>query len=91
MKKNYKKAINLILFILAFIITALIIPFVHDFIFDKYNISNYEEKEGIVSDVIIKKENEKKCENIIIDNYNIFVKCSDEQQYKIGDKRIRKT
>lgn len=90
MNKRYKKATYLILFILFILLIVCIgIPLLHDFLFDRYSISNYEKKEGIVSDVIIKtKSDSSTCENIVIDNYNIFVQCGDnyKQQYNIGDK-----
>ena len=90
MINRYKKACNLIIFILIILlIICLVIPLVHDFIFDKFSISNYEVKEGIVSNVILKdKKDVGTCENIVIDNYDIFVQCGSDykQQFKIGDK-----
>lgn len=89
MKKNYKKAINLILFVFAiFFIISLGIPLFHDFLFDRYSISDYEEKEGIVTDVILKDKDGMTCEYIVVDDYNIFVKCGNDykQQFKINDK-----
>ena len=89
MKKDYKKAISLILFILVIIfIISLGIPLFHDFLFDRYNISNYEEKEGIVTDVILEDKDGMTCENIVVDKYKIFVKCGNDykQQFKINDK-----
>ena len=80
--------IRLIIFIFTFIfIAALGIPLLHDFLVDKLSVSNYEEKQGIVTDVIMKKKKDSTCENIVVDDYNIFVKCGKyyEQQFKIGD------
>ena len=89
MKNRFKSIVQLITFVLiALFIIALGIPLIHDLIFDIYSVSNYKEKEGIVSDVILKNNNPKVCENIIVDDYNIFVKCGDyyKQQFNIGDK-----
>ena len=84
-----KKAFYLIIFVLVTLfIICLGIPLLHDFIFDKFSVSNYEEKEGIVTDVILKDKDEGTCENIVVDNYNIFVQCGKDykQQFKIGDE-----
>ena len=90
MKKKYKKSIFLILFVLfVLIIICLIVPLLHDFLFDRFSVSNYEEKNGIVSDVILKNDSDSKiCENIVVDNYNIFIQCGSDykQQFKIGDR-----
>lgn len=90
MNKKLKKIFCLIISLIIFIfIIGLGIPLLHDFIFDNYNVSNYEEKEGIISEVKLKKNKDSKiCENIIIDDYNIFVKCKDddESHLKVGDK-----
>ena len=83
-----KKGLFLIIFILVVLmVICFIIPILHDFIFDMYTISNYDKKEGIISDVIIKEEKDSLCENIIVDNYNIFVKCGKDYkpQFKEGD------
>lgn len=90
MKKKCKKSIFLILFVLfVLIIICLIIPLFHDLLFDRLSVSNYEEKNGIVNDVILKNDGDSKiCENIVVDDYNIFVQCGSDykQQFKIGDK-----
>ena len=89
MKKNYKKAIYLIIFVLVTLfIICLGIPLFHDFLFDRFSISNYEKEEGIVSDVILKDKDEMTCENIVVDDYNIFIQCGSDynQQFKINDK-----
>ena len=89
MKERAKKAVGLIVFVFIFIfIAAIAIPFGHDIIFDSFSVSNYDVREGIVSDVILKeKGNKGTCENIIVDDYNIFVKCGEDYtgQFNIGD------
>lgn len=90
MNKRIKK-IFLLFFIVfgVFLLVAVIIPLVHDFIFDRVTISNYEEKEGKVSDVILKEDKDNRtCEHIIVDNYDIFIQCKEDykQQFNIGDK-----
>ena len=89
MKKSYKKVFNLVIFVLvAIFIIGLFIPLFHDFLFDKYSISNYEEKEGIVTDVKLKDKDGMTCEYIDVDDYNIFIHCGDDYkpQFKIGNK-----
>lgn len=90
MNERGKKAFKLIIFVLVFLfIASLGIPLVHEILFDSFSVSNYEVEEGIVSDVIVEEKGSKgTCENIIVDNYNIFVKCGDyyKQQFNIGDR-----
>lgn len=85
-----KKILLLIVFIfLILLFFCLFLPLFHDFLFDRFGVSNYEEKEGIISDVILKNDKDSKnCEYIIVDNYNIFIQCGKnyKQQYNIGDK-----
>ena len=82
--------VSLIIFVFIFLfMLCLGIPLIHDFLFDNYNVSNYEEKEGIVSEVKLEEKKESKiCENIIVDDYNIFIKCGEnyKPQFKVGDK-----
>lgn len=89
MKKNYKKAFYLIIFVLVTLfIICLGIPLVHDFLFDRFIVSNYEEKEGIVEDVILKDKDGMTCEEIVIYDYNIFIQCGKDykQQFNTGDE-----
>lgn len=89
MKKSYKKAVYLIIFILITLsVICLVIPLVHDFLFDRFSISNYEEKEGLVTDVTLEDKDDMTCEYIVVDDYDIFVQCGSEyeQQFKIGDE-----
>lgn len=89
MDGRLKKSFKLIIFVLVFIfIVGIAIPLVHDIIFDSFSVSNYEVEEGIVSDVIIKEKGKSTCENIIVDDYNIFVKCGEDYrpQFNIGDR-----
>lgn len=85
-----KKAFCLIIFVIIFLfIVCIAIPLIHDVLFDSFGISNYEVKKGIINDVIIEEKSDRgTCENIIVDNYNIFVQCGNDykQQFKVGDK-----
>ena len=85
-----KKGFKLIIFVLVFIfIVGIAIPVVHDIIFDSFSVSNYEVEEGIVSDVIVEEKGKRgTCENIVVDDYNVFVKCGEDYspQFNIGDR-----
>lgn len=89
MDGRIKKPFCLImLVIVSLFVICIAIPLVHDFLFDRFSVSNYEIKEGIVSDIVLKdKSDVETCENIIVDDYNIFVQCGKDyqQQFNIGD------
>ena len=90
MNKKLKKIFCLIISLIIFLfIIGLGIPLLHDFLFDRFSVSNYEVKEGIVNNVKLEeKKDVGTCENIVVDDYNIFVQCGKDykQQFKIGDK-----
>ena len=90
MGKTAKKTFILVFMIIAFIIfIGIIVPLFHDFLFDRFAVRGYEEKEGIVSEVNLNTNKYGNlCENILVDNYNIFIKCGEDykQQFNKGDK-----
>ena len=78
-----------IVIILILTIFALFLPLLHDFIFSNIDVKNYEIKEGLIKDVKLEKRGDVTCENIVIEDYDIFVECraNYEPQFKVGDKK----